>query len=68
MQEQISLQNRAKSTTRGFHPLAGTPSSVTSSKQWVCPKEKCNEAFPIIQEDEDAPFCDVHAVKMVLKK
>ena len=68
MQEQMSLHNESKSTMRGFHPLAGTPSSIPSNRQWVCPVENCNETFPIIQEGEDAPICDEHDVKMVIKK
>ena len=68
MQEQISLQTETKSTTRGYGPLAGKPSSVAASNKWVCPQGECDESLPVIQEDEDAPTCEVHGVKMVRGK
>jgi hypothetical protein len=65
MRERISLLSGTKSATRGYSPVPGGPGSVPASKKWVCPKKDCNETLPVIQEDEDAPTCDVHGFAMI---
>ena len=65
MQEQISSQVGPKGALRGFGPLAGKPGSVVANQKWFCPKEGCDETLPVIQEDEDAPVCDIHGTKMI---
>ena len=65
MQEQTSIQSGTKDTTRGYGPLTGKPASISASQKWVCPRSKCNESLPVIQENEDPPTCDVHEVLMI---
>jgi hypothetical protein len=65
MREQIRLQSGKKAGTRGYGTLAGRPGSIPASKKWICPRQDCIEWFPVIQEDEDAPTCEIHAVKMM---
>jgi len=66
LREQISPQSGTKGMTRGFSPVPGRQSSVSTSKQWTCPEDDCDESLPIIQEGEDAPSCDIHNAKMSL--
>ncbi|MGE5465017.1 MAG: hypothetical protein ACM3PS_16760 [Syntrophothermus sp.] len=65
IKEQLAILRGQTDGTRGYTPLAGRPSSIPTSQGWVCANGHCRESFPVIQEDEDPPVCDVHGTAMI---
>jgi len=66
LKDEIATQSGTQSDgTRGYGGLAGKPTSVSTSQKWMCSTSGCNESFPVIQEDEDPPSCDVHGIVMI---
>lgn len=63
MRTQIAAASPSR--TLVYIPPAGNISPIRSSQLWICPKKGCEECLPVIREEEDAPYCDLHQVRMV---
>jgi hypothetical protein len=64
IREQIVVQHGDSSSTRNYSPLAGRLTSITASQKWICPRRRCKNSLPVIQESEEPPICDEHKVRM----
>jgi hypothetical protein len=65
MREQVDQYDEQRGITLEYHTLPGAQGSVPARWKWICPTTDCVESWPVIQEGEDAPLCDVHGCRMI---
>ena len=65
MQEQLELYEEQENVRSEYQGMPGGHGPVPARWKWSCPTAGCLRSWPVIQEGEDAPLCEVHGCRMV---